>query len=808
MKDIKEYLERQLILSNELNTILKELNTLEEKKKECNYEETEKLKQNLDNPNRNNIDSIDDRISSMKRKLDIILSNPEIKKNSSVFYPAYNLYKRLNSLSSELNSIEKNVDKCYKNYNRLTGSSYDNIKSSNINNTLARTENISISPEVKKTDFSEDKNDDNLNENVSEPQNNRKAAGHNDLKADFTTEIHIPQEKISNQENISNNEYFHNNSITKASRHEDNHDKKFEFKIGTNILNIIGAVLILISLITFGKYVYTNYMSNLFKGIFLFAISIAILLSSEFIFKKKLPKFASGICALGIGCLYSSIIINYLVLYLINSTIALVLTVAVAGVSMHISCRDNSNIVRIIGLVGAYMCLMPMHFLYGITSYITITILIIINIANMFFPIKNRIFLIYSSIINVVFCEVLIISRFLEKPALFTFLTASLIINNLMYMKFIREKDDSRYYTACLLSSLLLILFNLYNSTIPFRLICLLISAVSYFITINKLKIVNFINFQFTMIFLMIIYRNDLDMLFSVLYIALMVTTMVYFMKNHDNKYLQTYFIGLVSFGLMIFAFSDMPDLLLYGIAFPAMIWFLSDKYKNNGALVTLKNAYLTAIAFIIIFMQRPFAIEIDVLLSCVLCIIYILVTNFVPKLKHDHIENSNLALIISGLFLCTVIGLDDPVICLISLVIGSVFIIMLTSERFISNKTLLDHKIIVYSIYSTYGVCALFATYGFRETWSNIILSIFLMIIAFINVWAGFKFKAIEVRRYGLILSLIVCAKLLIIDFYSFEFLMKSVLFLVVGVIALSISYVYSKLEHELKDKDEDKEK
>lgn len=94
-----------------------------------------------------------------------------------------------------------------------------------------------------------------------------------------------------------------------------------------------------------------------------------------------------------------------------------------------------------------------------------------------------------------------------------------------------------------------------------------------------------------------------------------------------------------------------------------------------------------------------------------------------------------------------------------------------------------------IYSIYSTYGILALFMTSEFTTTVSNIVFSITLMAAAFIYVWIGFKFNAIEVRRYGLILSLIVCGKLLIVDFYYFQSLMKSVLFLVVGIIALAIS-------------------
>lgn len=43
--------------------------------------------------------------------------------------------------------------------------------------------------------------------------------------------------------------------------------------------------------------------------------------------------------------------------------------------------------------------------------------------------------------------------------------------------------------------------------------------------------------------------------------------------------------------------------------------------------------------------------------------------------------------------------------------------------------------------------------------------------------------------------------------DFYSHNFVVKTGLFLITGVIALTISCIYSKLEYELKDK-EDKDK
>ena len=132
MKEIREYLEKQLTLSKELNTILEKLDSPEADQKKLQHEETEKSKYDSGTFDKNNINSVDDRIKILKKKLFNMLSNPELKKNSDIFYPAYHLDKKLDQLCSDLDLLEKQVNKYYEASLSIYNNSTSSIKQENI----------------------------------------------------------------------------------------------------------------------------------------------------------------------------------------------------------------------------------------------------------------------------------------------------------------------------------------------------------------------------------------------------------------------------------------------------------------------------------------------------------------------------------------------------------------------------------------------------------------------------------------------------------------------------------------------------
>ena len=76
-------------------------------------------------------------------------------------------------------------------------------------------------------------------------------------------------------------------------------------------------------------------------------------------------------------------------------------------------------------------------------------------------------------------------------------------------------------------------------------------------------------------------------------------------------------------------------------------------------------------------------------------------------------------------------------------------------------------------------------------------------MLIAIASVSAGFILKIKGVRIYGLCMSFFVCAKLLLVDFSDAQSVDRVISFLVVGVIALAISYLYMRIERSLAEKE-----
>ena len=70
------------------------------------------------------------------------------------------------------------------------------------------------------------------------------------------------------------------------------------------------------------------------------------------------------------------------------------------------------------------------------------------------------------------------------------------------------------------------------------------------------------------------------------------------------------------------------------------------------------------------------------------------------------------------------------------------------------------------------------------------------IMLIALVSVTAGFVKKDKPVRIYGLVLSLCTCGKIALYDYWGAAILQKTILFFVVGVIALVFAGIYSILE------------
>lgn len=133
--------------------------------------------------------------------------------------------------------------------------------------------------------------------------------------------------------------------------------KSVEFKIGIHVFSLIGALFILAAFVTFGFY----FLKGAFQGICIYMAAFALVLFSELFLRRKMQKFAGVITGIGIGCLYAANIVNYLVLHLVNGIIAVLLTLLIAAATIWLSRKRDSVVIRLIGLIGCYVCLYPIH---------------------------------------------------------------------------------------------------------------------------------------------------------------------------------------------------------------------------------------------------------------------------------------------------------------------------------------------------------------------------------------------------------------------------------------------------------------
>ena len=75
-------------------------------------------------------------------------------------------------------------------------------------------------------------------------------------------------------------------------------------------------------------------------------------------------------------------------------------------------------------------------------------------------------------------------------------------------------------------------------------------------------------------------------------------------------------------------------------------------------------------------------------------------------------------------------------------------------------------------------------------------------MAVALFCVGIGFKMQDKKERVCGLAVALFICIKLVLYDFREVEVLYRVIVFLVVGLIALIISYIYIQLEKSMENK------
>lgn len=571
-----------------------------------------------------------------------------------------------------------------------------------------------------------------------------------------------------------------------------------EFKIGAGIFSTIGAVFVLASFVIFGF----NFLEGIWQGLCLYAAALLIILFSEIIVKRLSRRFSIVITGIGIGSLYISTVTNYLVLKTVNGIAAILITAIIALFSILLSRKKDAASIRLISIFGCYISFLPIRGFESELSFFIMTgMLLLINLAGIFLPnsqnreVINAVHMTAHTIFTGIVTVMILTDGMDVKYSAF-FVVASLVVLNIIYL---REKENKKIWSTII-----------FTMAMGFCTVFLVgIGCFSHGETNEKLVLFN-------------------KLMTEVMAIA---TATVFFLLWGKEKYrwIQYYFIAAIV--VLFNGFSDYKLETTIGI----LAVFILTKALNKAEELTVLDCILAVVTaseglymcrewyvwvFALVILLSAFRIqkmaifhEIVITLffvigtwiqfdsdwtlpgSVAILLLLFLLFNHLPSLKNQKQLGYNITnLSLAGFCCLCVWACNDYIINSVVMVIGAVSILVIFRKRYgldIPRKYLLLTGFLTHMILAS----------GFR---TPVIVSILLMVVAVGCVGIGFKQKDKVYRICGLIMAVFVCLKLILYDFREISSLSKVILFMVVGLIALSISFLYIYLEKKEDDEEQ----
>lgn len=604
-----------------------------------------------------------------------------------------------------------------------------------------------------------------------------------------------------------------------------------EFIIGVTVLSVIGAAYILTTLVLLGM----NYMNGFAKGMGLYAICIVVLAVSELVVYRRLPKFGCVFSAIGIGGLYLSTVLNFLVLRNFNLWVTLVVTMVITIVVVLLSRKRDSLVYRIIGMIAGYLCFFTIQI--GITNIEFLLVsgmVLLLSILCIVLPIsKGRTAInCVHMIINVIFA-LAFISRakycgVTELNYVFAFLASATLVMHLLltvqvlYHKKCMQRNDSG--------------IKVYNNVA----ILITYGISAFLLSLRTAFLVEDIYYEIRMTDGNVVLAACVAA--AVLGVIGMLAFIVLFIKKCPEKWAICYYLNFVLWivfawtGTHLTKYEYLPEQIALVVLLliskllslkkikelkvsDAILTTYVCLYVCMSAILGTEEAYraillLGGVLFSILFLSQWKTYQESMLTLALAAFAYsvlppmlklpavvglffvgILLFNNVNRWKDSGILVYN-ALALAGqifcfLMLCSPIYYKTYLTYLCMLIFGLATIILTFDDKYQMN---FKGKNMMLAGFLTYMAFVI-------RTGEHIVNSILLMIVALVCVGIGFAKNQKAMRIYGLVLSLFVCGKIGLYDFMEAPTLQKTILFFSVGVIDLIIAGIYIILEKKRSD-------
>ncbi|MCQ2494610.1 MAG: hypothetical protein MJ104_08405 [Lachnospiraceae bacterium] len=593
-----------------------------------------------------------------------------------------------------------------------------------------------------------------------------------------------------------------------------------EFAVGVVVLSVLGTVLILTGAIMLS----VNFFDTTWQGISLYAVCVALFLFSELFIRRTVDKLSAVLTSLSIGGAFVCTLVDYFALHIYNAPVTIaILFVLSIGVGVYSYFR-NSFLFSLIGYFASFTTLSLLTQCERSSEvYWILGILLASTLLWTVSPMKKNgkafsIVQVFSHIF-LTFWYTPTISGFFDNTddwlRCFILLAASYTVLNVMVLmngiKYYKDTDSEGRRVSGSNAVFYKIMIIVANA------IYALMFVISYAAMEPENRIWGMVISGCAIIISNAIAAYVLYVKDSSLWIVCACTmafTGTTCLGWNENRWGGLIVCIALMAGLSVLTYFKQKtafkicDLLLKIYMFIIMFYQATEcndaPYVTKyicivGALVAIGCAtgYKLPIQIIMTFLLAwdvSQLVAIEALPVVVTGIMALAVGAFhnIKWLKSKNMYAFDIivwiVLLIFTLLLYIPIFRDELATVTLTLILGLAIMIQYYFKRY---NTFLAGKILPLGIFITIFV-PIFKL-------ENLVVSIILMCLALLCVALGFIFKQKGIRIYGLVLAMIVCAKIGFFDFWSSEILIKTIMFFVVGIIALVIAGVYIGVEKRL---------
>jgi hypothetical protein len=127
-----------------------------------------------------------------------------------------------------------------------------------------------------------------------------------------------------------------------------------ESLIGLNILSKVGILFLIIAVIALSRLAYLN-LTDVMKGILIFAFGGILLGAGEWLNQKKVNIFSIALTSGGTAILYVAASMSFFTLEIIEFPIALLLIILITFLALVLSLRYNAQTITVFALIGGFL---------------------------------------------------------------------------------------------------------------------------------------------------------------------------------------------------------------------------------------------------------------------------------------------------------------------------------------------------------------------------------------------------------------------------------------------------------------------